>query len=452
MSYCLNPHCPKPQNLPTNLFCQTCGTKLLLKQRYRALKIIGKGGFGRTFLAQDEDKPSKPRCVIKQFYPEEQTNIEKAQELFEQEAIRLEKLGKHPQIPNLYAHFIQDDRQYIVQEFIEGETLEQELTEKGVFSEAEIRSILADLLPVLQFIHQGEVIHRDIKPENIIRRFTDNKLVLVDFGAAKYATATLLGKTGTKIGSVEYAAPEQMRGKAVFASDIYSLGVTCLYLLTQISPFDLFDSNEDAWVWRQYLLNNPVSDQLGYILDNMVHNSLKERYHSVDEVMEDLDLKQPKISQADNHEKWFKQGKDLDKSKRYQDAIACYNKAIEIEPNYAEAWHNKGIALYNVKRYEGAIDSFKQATSIEPNFAQAWNNLGLALTELQRYEEAISSFKKALSLKPNYVEAKDNLRKTRELKRLKPNISFEIPPPPDLQPVKDMVEEIKRKFGGFPKL
>ncbi|MBC1222855.1 serine/threonine protein kinase [Nostoc sp. UCD121] len=289
MSYCLNPHCPKPEN-PTDVkFCRTCGSKLLLKERYRAIKPIGQGGFGRTFLAVDEDKPSKPRCVIKQFYPQSQgTNtLAKAVELFNQEAVQLDELGKHPQIPELLAYFTQEDRQYLVQEFIDGHNLAQELAHRGAFNETQIRQLLNDLLSVLQFCHARHVIHRDIKPENIILRESDRKLVLVDFGAAKSATGAALNQTGTSIGSPEYVAPEQMRGRAVFASDIYSLGATCINLLTQRSPFDSYDTNNDTWVWQKYL-KTPISNQLSRILNKMLESIPVRRYQTVDEVLKDL--------------------------------------------------------------------------------------------------------------------------------------------------------------------
>jgi serine/threonine protein kinase len=248
MSYCLNPHCSKPENPNDVKFCLTCGTKLLLKERYGAIKPIGQGGFGRTSLAVDEDKPSKPACVIKLFYPQAQgTNtVQKAAELFNQEAIQLDNLGQHPQIPALLSYCTQDDRQYLVQEFINGLNLAQELAQNGAFNESKIRQLLIDLLSVLQFCYSKEVIHRDIKPENIIRRRSDNRLVIVDFGAAKSATGTVLNHTGTSIGSPEYVAPEQMRGRAVFASDVYSLGVTCINLLTARSPFDSYDTHHAA--------------------------------------------------------------------------------------------------------------------------------------------------------------------------------------------------------------
>ncbi|WP_414569669.1 protein kinase domain-containing protein [Nostoc sp. CCY 9925] len=289
MSYCLNPRCPKPENSGNVKFCLTCGSKLLLKERYRAIKPIGQGGFGRTFLAVDEDKPSKPRCVIKQFYPQAQgTNtVQKAVELFNQEAVQLDELGNHPQIPELLAYFTQEDRQYLVQEFIDGQNLAQELAHKGAFSEAQIWQLLNDLLPVLKFCHARQVIHRDIKPENIILRSADGKLVLVDFGASKSATGTALNRTGTSIGSPEYVAPEQMRGRAVFASDIYSLGATCINLLTRRSPFDSYDTNNDTWIWQKYL-KTPVSNALSRVLNKMLESIPMRRYQTVDAVFKDL--------------------------------------------------------------------------------------------------------------------------------------------------------------------
>lgn len=210
MSYCLNPNCQKPQNPAGTFFCQNCGTKLLLKERYRAIKLLGQGGFGRTFLAVDEQQPSKPRCVIKQFFPQAQgtDNTQKAAELFEQEALGLNQLGTHPQIPELLAYCTQDNRQYLVQEFIDGQNLAQVLEAEGAFNETQIRQLLNSLLPVVEFIHSHNIIHRDIKPENIICH-QNGQLVVVDFGAAIFATGTALLKTGTTIGTAEYVAPEQ---------------------------------------------------------------------------------------------------------------------------------------------------------------------------------------------------------------------------------------------------
>lgn len=293
MSLCLNPDCLHNNN-STDRFCQKCRFQLLLKDRYRAIKLIGQGGFGKTFQAIDEDKPSKPYCVIKQFFPSAQgTNtIKKAAELFKEEAISLDNLGQHPQIPSLYAYFTGNDgRQYLVQEYIEGQNLEQELQNQGVFNEEKIKHLLLEILPTLDFIHAKRVIHRDIKPANIIRRRSDNKLILVDFGASKFVSIANLSLTGTVIGSAGYVAPEQSNGKAVNASDLYSLGVTCIYLLTGISPFELFDISEHKWVWRQHLINNSVSNKLGEILDKLIEFGTKKRYQSAGEVLQELAVK-----------------------------------------------------------------------------------------------------------------------------------------------------------------
>lgn len=315
MCYCLNPTCQNPQNLGDAELCKSCGSKLLLTpdaqtspaSRYRTIKPIGQGGFGRTFLAVDETKPVNfSQCVIKQSLPQKNA-AEKAAQLFHQEASQLETLGKHPQIPELLSHFEQDGRQYLIQEFIDGKNLAQELEQKGVFTETQIRQILNDLLPVIHFVHKSKVIHRDIKPENIIRRRLSptplatlensfqsspfqKDIVLVDFGAAKKVTTTGLQPTGTIIGSAAYTAPEQLMGKAVFASDIYSLGVTCIHLLTQIPPFDLFDSTEDAWAWRNYL-KTAVSDDFGRILDTMLQSATNRRYNSASAVIRQLNPK-----------------------------------------------------------------------------------------------------------------------------------------------------------------
>jgi serine/threonine protein kinase len=299
MSQCLNPNCNFQNSDPRLSFCSQCGSKLKIGDRYRALKIRGQGGFGRAFIGVDEALPSQPHCVIKQFFPADLSSAVKAAELFQQEAIRLDDLGKHPQIPTLFANLEHDNRQYLIQEFVDGDDLLKELREQGAFSEAKIRMLLADLLPVLQFIHDRNVIHRDIKPENIIRRrspsnsgalsgsISTGNHVLVDFGAAKFVTAAAMIETGTRIGSAVYVAPEQIRGKAIFASDIYSLGVTCIHLLTNASPFELMDM-DGTWIWRDFLENTSISPVLGQVLDRMIASAPSHRYQTAQAVLSDL--------------------------------------------------------------------------------------------------------------------------------------------------------------------
>ena len=295
MSNCLCLTCDH-LNAITTKFCTQCGAKLQIQERYRALKVIGQGGFGKTFLAQDESKPSQPRCVIKQFAFETinpnatQGTLDVAVRLFEQEAKRLDDLGKHPQIPELLSFTIHEGKQYLIQEFIDGETLDQELMRVGAFSEQQVRDVLVEVLQILEFVHSKSVIHRDISPDNIIRRCSDRKLVLVDFGAAKHATATLLAKTGTGIGKPSYGAPEQMLGKSVFQSDLFGLGVTCLHLLTNVEPFTLYDVLENEYQWRQFLNGKVVNDKFGKLLDQMTAYRVKERPNSVTEILLDLGI------------------------------------------------------------------------------------------------------------------------------------------------------------------
>lgn len=296
MIFCLNPDCSQPHNPDDATSCQACGAPLLLRGRYRPLKMLGQGGFGRTYLAVDLDRLDT-RCAIKQLLPHQllgsgidPASWEKTIELFKHEAMQLSKLGEHPQIPTLFAFFEEGGRLYLVQEFIEGQTLWHELEERGVFNEQQILRILTQLLPVLRFIHRRGVIHRDITPVNILRRDRDGRLVLIDFGVAKQLTNTSLARPGTKVGTAGYAPLEQLRsGKAYPASDIYSLGVTCIHLLTHTRPDLLYDPIK-GWRWKEQLARKriSISDRLTLILDKMIRDLVVDRYQSIDEIVRDF--------------------------------------------------------------------------------------------------------------------------------------------------------------------
>jgi serine/threonine protein kinase len=268
--------------------CSSLDNTGLCNNRYRILQLLGQGSLGRTLLAIDQHQNSASVCVIKQLFLQNQIiPYPKALELFHQEAQWLAELGEHPQIPKLLNTFEQNGQVFIVQEWIDGWTLEQEVADAVPFDEGEIWKVLREVLPILQYLHAHQIIHRDIKPANIVRRRRNGQLVLVDFGAAKWVDNWTLETTGTMIGSAEYAAPEQVLGKPVFASDLYSLGVTCIYLLTQMSPFELLDSRDNSWVWRKYL-NAPISLGLGRVLDKLLQPVTRWRYHSATEVLADL--------------------------------------------------------------------------------------------------------------------------------------------------------------------
>jgi serine/threonine protein kinase len=261
----------------------------LVSNRYKLTNLLGQGGFGKTFKAIDTQTGRV--CAIKRFsYSSSNPQTQQtALDFFYAEAKHLQSLGNHPQIPQLLDYFDLEGQPYLVQEYIDGQNLEQELLLEGPMSQEAICELLRSLLPVLDFLHNQPkpVIHRDIKPANIIRRHSTGELVLVDFGAAKLATQTMLAQTGTMIGSPEFVAPEQTRGKPAFASDIYSLGVTAIHLLTGVSPFDLLDG-ENEWVWRSFLDGKVVNEAVGLLLDKMIDQKLSKRYRAALTVNADL--------------------------------------------------------------------------------------------------------------------------------------------------------------------
>jgi formylglycine-generating enzyme required for sulfatase activity len=300
---CQIPNCSNPFNVEGSKHCISCGGSdfgKFLRNRYRVLKLLGEGGFSKTYAAVDADRLNAP-CVIKQFFPQVQgtKSRAKAAQLFREEAFRLYDLGEnHWQIPRLLAFFEQGSSLYLVQELIEGQTLLDELYDSN-FDEEKIRGILTDLLPVLDFIHSNKVIHRDIKPENIIRRKSDGKLVLIDFGGAKQVTQSSLARQATVLYTIGYAPVEQMAGFVFPASDLYALGVTCVRLLTKCLPFPddsgqfedrIYDPINGKWLWRDILQEKgiTISEQLGRILDRLLQHLVKERYQSAAEVLKDL--------------------------------------------------------------------------------------------------------------------------------------------------------------------
>ena len=296
LSYCLNPSCRQPKNKPDNKVCQTCGASLILHKRYRAIKKIGKGGFGATFLAIDLSLPGNPFCVIKQLRTsaDNPDAFKMALELFEREAKTLGKID-HPQIPRLLDYFEDGHQFYLVQSLIKGKNLQQEVKQNGTFSENRAKCFLAEILPVLHYIHSIKIIHRDIKPANIIRREQDNRLILIDFGAVKDQVSTQLiqtyghtALTQFAVGTLGYAPPEQLVMRPVYASDLYALGATCLYLLTGKPPKELpCNSTTGNLLWEQEV---NLSDSFTQIIKKMLHTDIRSRYKSAAEIIEALDI------------------------------------------------------------------------------------------------------------------------------------------------------------------
>jgi serine/threonine protein kinase len=268
----------------------------VFRDRYHILRVLASGGFGITYLAKDQQLPGNPLCVVKQLCPKVRNPmaLERAKRRFRQEAKVLAKVGSHSQIPRLLDYFTVNQDFYLVQEFIQGDVLTKEVRRHGVQSETQVKRFLKDLLPVIKFIHRRRIIHRDIKPPNIIRCKQDGRLVLIDFGAVRECLADI-GHSGTYhapltqfVGTPGFAPPEQQALRPTFASDIYALGITCLFMLTGKTPIE-FDTDPASGrvLWQDFV---QVSPGFTTLIEKMIQPDSQERYQSADEVMRILAL------------------------------------------------------------------------------------------------------------------------------------------------------------------
>jgi len=260
-------------------------TPTLLNNRYQVLQTLGAGGFGNTFLAEDTYMPSRRPCVIKQLKPvtHDPQAYKLVQERFQREAAVLEELGEgNNQIPRLHAYFSEAGQFYLVQEWIEGDTLTKKVEQGGTLSENEVKQILVSLLPVLDYVHSRRMVHRDIKPDNIIIRKRDGLPVLIDFGAVKEAMNTMVNVPGNSahsmvIGTPGFMSSEQAGGRPTYASDLYSLGLTAVFLLTGKMPQELeTDARTGELLWRQYAPD--IHSNLAMVLDQAIRFNPRDRF------------------------------------------------------------------------------------------------------------------------------------------------------------------------------
>jgi serine/threonine protein kinase len=277
-------------------------TPTLLNNRYRVLRVLGDGGFGETFLAEDTQMPSGRRCVIKQLKPiaDNPQVYQLVQERFQREAAILEELGEGSyQIPALYAYFVENGQFYLVQEYIEGQTLTQ-LIQQGALSETTVKEILINILPVLDYVHAKGMVHRDIKPDNILIRSSDRKPVLIDFGAVKETMGTTVTVSGNPAQSIVIGTPgfmpmEQSVGRPVFSSDIYSLGLTAIYLLVGKLPQELATNpSTGEIVWRNFAWS--VSPSFAAVIDRAIQPIARDRYSNAREILTALQALQNPVA------------------------------------------------------------------------------------------------------------------------------------------------------------
>jgi tetratricopeptide (TPR) repeat protein len=426
------------------------GNKLV--GRYQIISHLGGGGFGETFVACDTQLPGSPQCAVKKLKPQasDPVTLQTARRLFDTEAQVLYRLGTHERIPQLLAYFEENEEFYLVQEFIEGHDLSQEILPGKPLGEQEVISLLQEILEILQFVHEQKVIHRDVNPYNVLRNKHDSKLVLIDFGAVKQITTQVVTPSGqTKctvaIGTPGYIPSEQAQGEPKFSSDIYALGIIGIQALTGLSPEQLEkDPESNEIIWRK---NATVSDNLAKILDKMVRYDFRQRYPSAAvalQALKDLNnpnpqtivlsprapkqnpIKLPKprkgfllkgitaitlisvgiagsiyINHAINFAnatELYKQANTLYDLQRYKDALNSYQEAVKIKPNYAQAWNGQAKTLSELKEYKDALTAYDKAIQLQPSYSEAWSGRGFALNKSQRYQEAIASFDKSLQL------------------------------------------------------
>jgi serine/threonine protein kinase len=267
----------------------------VIDDRYKIVEELGKGGFGKTFLAEDSLK-FDARCVVKHFIYERLENNQEARELFREEAKILLNLENYSQTPNLFAYIHEKD--CLVQEFIQGQTLEAEFEEQGTFSEQKILELLAEMLPVLKFVHEQGIIHKDIKPSNVIRKESNSKLVLLDFGISKRLNETspihinnlniaMNEPYSFPSGTIGFQAPDSHSSPS---SDLYSLGATCIQLLTGYSPKDLEINFGDRWINKwQTCTDEEISDSTYVIIRKLLSSHAIDRFQSAEDALQELE-------------------------------------------------------------------------------------------------------------------------------------------------------------------
>ncbi len=430
----------------------------LIGGRYRVIECLRTTGFCETYVAEDTHLPGDPhpRCVVKKLQPQSNEDfiLDTARRLFDNEAKVLYKLNGHQQIPRLLAHMEMGEEFYLVQEYIEGQDLSQvEIVPDKRWQETKVRRLLIDVLKILSFVHQNNVIHRDIKPSNLMRRARDGKIFLIDFGAVKEITnMTLTEGQGNvltvAIGTPGYMASEQQRGDPRFNSDIYALGVTVIQALTGFHPDQLPRDRDTGEIkWRDRAPG--CSEELAQILDKMVRNDFLQRYKNANEVLEDLrnptqdepnvtpPSKQnvalnssiataktsaikrlllfavlplslillfltPRIWQALQALKYYNQGNSLIEAGEYESAISAFDKALSNRNDFAQAWTNRGFAQGKLGQHVEKFSSCEKATEMAPDFAEAWNCRGLARFDLQQYERALEEYNRAIAADPEF--------------------------------------------------
>lgn len=430
----------------------------LLDGRYRVVQVLSSGAFGQTYLAADTRRPGHPQCVVKQLRPPGNSYkiMRTAHRLFKQEAEILERLGRHEQIPLLLAYFHEKDEFYLVEEFIPGNPLNKEIVPGLPWKEDKVTLLVSEILEILIFVHGQGVIHRDVNPSNLIRRKSDGRLVLIDFGSVK-EVRTIMENTNGRIqrtiatGTPSYMPLEQFQGNPQFNSDLYAVGTIAIQALTGLPSSDLpklqdtSPSGAGKNLWRDRV---ECSGTLGDIIDKMVEHHFSQRYQSAVEALTALRKMKsrkvslppaviqlpPKKSKVD----WLKAGnkwrrwllasfaglgllivlvgllnfihrptpkraeayylRAIEKLEEGDDsgAMIDLNKSIDLDPERAEVFYGRGNLYHKQGKNLQAIADYSQAIALNPSYTNAYFNRGLARDRIEDYPGAIEDYTKVL--------------------------------------------------------
>lgn len=445
----------------------------LLDRRYRIIKVLGSSAFGQTYLAADTHRPGYPECVAKQLRPPSNTphTYQIIQLLFKKKAETLEKLGRHDRIPQLLAFFEENREFYLVEEFINGQPLSSELEAGVPLTEEKVVGVVREVLEIIDFVHSSGTIHGNIQPDNIIRRASDKKLVLINFGSIKEITSQLPSSKQKRISSSDlisgpYKPLEQLENNLLFNSDIYALGMIAVQGLTGLSTEDLAKLQESAnnggeFLWRH---RAQVSQELADIVDKMIFSDCQERYQTAAEVLADLNVidnqsytnsqfnygsstqfpysgfggEQTSLKSSEKVKKPFPkmpvifglaallvgaaiwallsgdaqkatvlktQGSEKQIRGDQQGAVEDLSRALQLNPNDAEAYYKRGNVNYDQGNFEAAIEDYTNAIRLDKNLNDVYYNRGLAYFELKDYPAAIEDYNQIIRLNSNDAEA-----------------------------------------------